>query len=67
MVYLHGKSYSEAQAMVDIALELEPEMKNALKLQEYVVSKMDRLEEMKTTSPKASAAAMPQDEMHGDK
>ncbi len=53
--------------MVDIALELEPEMKNALKLQEYVVSKMDRLEEMKTTSPKASAAAMPQDEMHGDK
>ncbi|MEN8108347.1 MAG: tetratricopeptide repeat protein [Pseudomonadota bacterium] len=47
IVYLHEKSYSEAQAMVDVALELAPEQENALKLQQYVVAKMSRLEEVK--------------------
>jgi Tfp pilus assembly protein PilF len=44
IVYLHEKSYSNAQAMVDIALELEPDKENALTLQQYVAARMDRLE-----------------------
>ena len=64
IVYLHEKSYSNAQAMVDIALELEPDSENALKLQQYVTSRVDTLD---TTAGDGSdvPVAIPQDTMHG--
>ena len=64
IVYLHEKSYSNAQAMVDIALELDPELENAVKLQQYVTTRMDTLED---TDGRASDAplAIPQDAIHG--
>lgn len=64
IVYLHEKSYSNAQAMVDIALELEPDGENALKLQQYVTSRMGQLE---TTAGDGSdvPVAIPQDAIHG--
>ena len=64
IVYLHEKSYSNAQAMVDIALELEPDRENALKLQQFVTSRMGRLE----ASPGEGSdvpVAIPQDAIHG--
>ena len=64
IVYLHEKSYSNAQAMVDIALGLAPEMENALKLQQYVTSRRDRLEEAAADSSGAPVAR-PQDGIHG--
>lgn len=64
IVYLHEKSYSNARAMVDMALELEPDRENALKLQHYVTSRMDQLE---ATVGEGSGlpVAIPQDAIHG--
>lgn len=64
IVYLHEKSYSNAQAMVEIALELDPGRENALKLQQYVVTRMDRLE---ATDEDAAdiPITIPQDAIHG--
>jgi Tfp pilus assembly protein PilF len=64
IVYLHEKSYSMAQSMVDAALELDPDMENALKLQLYVTSKMARLEAADTGSSD-TPVAIPQDVIHG--
>ncbi len=64
IVYLHEKSYSNAQAMVNIALELDPDRENALKLQQFVTSRMGRLE----ASPGEGSdvpVAIPQDAIHG--
>jgi len=63
IVYLHENSWSNAQAMVNIALELDPDRENALKLQQYVASRMDTLE----ATPGDDAAVltgMPQDAIH---
>ena len=64
IVYLHEKSYSNAQAMVDIALELEPDSENASKLQQYVRSRTDT---RGTTAGDGSdvPVAIPQDAIHG--
>jgi len=64
IVYLHEKSYSNAQAMVDVALELAPEQENALSLQQYMASKMARLEET-ATADSGTPVAIPQDAIHG--
>ena len=64
IVYLHEKSYSNAQAMVDIALELEPDSENALKLQQYVTSRVDTLEITAGDGPDVPVA-IPQDAIHG--
>jgi tetratricopeptide (TPR) repeat protein len=63
IVYLHEKSYSNAQTMVDAALELDPELENALKLQSYMTSKTAMLEDAAATNPNASVA-VPQDTIH---
>lgn len=64
IVYLHEKSYSNARAMVAMALELEPDKENALKLQEYVTARMDSLEADSGESADA-LLAIPQDAIHG--
>ena len=64
IVYLHEKAYSNAQAMVDMVLELEPDSENALKLQQYVTSRMDTLDA--TAGDGADVpVAIPQDAIHG--
>ena len=64
IVDLHERSCSNAQAMVEMALELEPDRENALKLQRYVTSRGDSLEA--TAGEGADAPlVMPQDAMHG--
>jgi len=64
IVYLHEKSYSNAQAMVDIALELDPDSENAFMLQQYVTSRMDTLD---TTAGSDSdvPVVIPQHAIHG--
>ena len=64
IVYLHEKSYSNAQAMVDVALELAPDKENAIKLQQYVAIKMNSLEETAGGGSDAPLA-IPQDAIHG--
>lgn len=64
IVYLHEKSYSNAQAMVDIALELEPDSENALKLQQYVTTRVDTLDTIAGDGSDVPVA-IPQDAMHG--
>ena len=64
IVYLHEKSYSNAQAMVDVALELDPDKENSLKLQQYVALKMERLDETASDSSDAPVA-IPLDAIHG--
>jgi len=64
IAYLHEKSYSNAQAMVDIALELEPDRENALKLQQYVATRLGGLDA--TAGDDADAPfVLPQDALHG--
>ena len=63
IVYLHEKSYSNAQSMVDAALALDPEMENAEKLQQYMASRMEMFEEAAAASSDAPVAA-PQDANH---
>lgn len=64
IVYLHEKSYSNAQAMVDIALELEPDSENAFKLQQYVTSRMDTLDPAAGDGSDVPLV-IPQDAIHG--
>lgn len=64
VVYLHEKSYSNALVMVDVALELDPDKENALKLQQYVEVKMGQLDETAIDSSDAPVA-IPQDAIHG--
>ena len=64
IVYLHEKSYSNAQAMVDIALELEPDSENASKLQQYVTSRMGMLEATPVEGSDVPVV-IPQDAIHG--
>ena len=64
IVYLHAKSYSEAQAMVDAALALNPELEDALKLQEYVTARMT-VNEAADPGDAAVPGVMPQDGIHG--
>jgi Tfp pilus assembly protein PilF len=64
IVYLHEQAYSQAQAMVSVALELDPEGENALQLQQYLATRMARLEQAEEAES-ASPAAIPQDAIHG--
>ena len=64
IVYLHAKSYSEAQAMVDAALELQPGLENALKLQEYVTARMT-MNVPADSGDTLGPGAVPQDVIHG--
>jgi len=63
IVYLHEKSYSNAQAMVNIALELDPDRENSLKLQQYVATRMDA-QEVDNGDAAAALPAIPQDAIH---
>jgi len=64
IVYLHEKSYQQAQAMVDVALELAPGLEDALKLQQYVAAKMSMPGEAEDTGSDAPVA-VPRDPVHG--
>ncbi|MGB5260235.1 MAG: hypothetical protein WBO34_06895 [Gammaproteobacteria bacterium] len=50
--------------MVDVALELAPELEEARKLQHYVTAKLSMLEEADETDATAPMA-VPRDSMHG--
>jgi tetratricopeptide (TPR) repeat protein len=45
IAYLHQAHYAMAQAMVEQALSLNPELKDALKMQEYIETKQQLLSE----------------------
>lgn len=64
IVYLHEKSYHQAQAMVDVALELAPGLEDALKLQQYVTAKMSMPEVAEETGSHAPVS-VPRDPIHG--
>jgi Tfp pilus assembly protein PilF len=63
IVYLHEKSWSNAQAMVNIALELDPHRENSLKLQQYVATRMGA-QEVDNGDDAAALPAIPQDAIH---
>lgn len=59
IVYLHDQSYGQAQAMINVAMGLAPDLEQVHKLQQYLTAKLNRLETADTP------AAMPQDSIHG--
>jgi tetratricopeptide (TPR) repeat protein len=58
IAYLHQSKYSMAKAMAEQAMELDPEMKHAKKIKEYIVAKEDVMS--KTSQPQT----MPKDSTH---
>ncbi|HYQ71823.1 MAG TPA: tetratricopeptide repeat protein [Gammaproteobacteria bacterium] len=64
IVYLHEKSYSNARAMVDMAMELDPGKADAVKLHQYITSRMGNQEGIPGETAEAPLVA-PQDAVHG--
>lgn len=65
IVYLHEKSYSNAQAMLNVAMELAPEKENVHKLQEYLTLRMGNPGGVHAEST-GSSKTMPRDTVHSD-
>lgn len=64
IAYLHEGSYSMAQAMVNQALEIDPNHLNGKKLQEYVNKKMEVIAQAEQYDRKQKKNRVPQDSMH---
>ena len=65
IVYLHEKSYSNAQSMLDIAMELAPGKENVHKLQEYLTSRMENPGGVHAGDA-GKPNSMPRDTVHSD-
>lgn len=63
IAYLHQSKFSMAKAMADEALRLNPGMKQAEKLNEYIDAKLEVMEQAASVSP-AQKGEKPDDAMH---
>ena len=59
VAYLHQSKYSMAKAMAEQAIELDPEMKHAMKIKEYIIAKEEIIAQASKTE-----ASMPEDVTH---
>lgn len=63
IAYLHQSKFNQAKAMADEALRLNPEMKQAEKLNEYIDAKLEVME-LAAKVPADQPGAEPDDAMH---
>jgi len=59
IVYLHQGHYEMAQAMVEQALRLNPQLKDALKMQEYIQTKQQALTAVEQSAQTGNSAMHP--------
>jgi tetratricopeptide (TPR) repeat protein len=63
IAYLHQSKFNMAKAMADEALRLNPEMKQAEKLNEYIDAKLEAMEQAEN-APAEALGKKPDDAMH---